>query len=68
MRSVVVVLPASMCAMMPMFRSLGSGVILGMIYFATLVFSPVKQRPRRDPSHSPPAPRAGDGGVDDYQR
>jgi hypothetical protein len=32
MRSVVVVLPASMCAMMPMLRSLSSGVVRAMIY------------------------------------
>src|SRR4029453_5499072 len=30
MRSVVVVFPASMCAMMPMFRVLSSGVVRGM--------------------------------------
>jgi hypothetical protein len=30
MRSVVVVLPASMCAMMPMFRYCSSGVFRGM--------------------------------------
>jgi hypothetical protein len=30
MRSVVVVLPASMCAMMPMLRVLASDVSLGM--------------------------------------
>src|SRR3989441_9834594 len=30
MRSVVVVFPASMCAMMPMFRMRSSGVVLGI--------------------------------------
>src|SRR6266705_514840 len=32
MRSVVVVFPASMCAMMPMFRMRSSGVVLGIAF------------------------------------
>src|SRR5438552_8440396 len=35
MRSVVVVLPASMCAMMPMFRVFANGVCLGIAAIST---------------------------------
>ena len=34
MRSLTVVLPASMCAMMPMFRMFESGTCLGMVLFS----------------------------------
>src|SRR5687768_16628331 len=37
MRSVVAVLPASMCAMMPMFLSCGSGVNVGIYLFPAVL-------------------------------
>src|SRR5262245_66490324 len=52
MRSVVVVLPASMCALMPMFRYLSMGVLRGINVFVPNEFSGGdvrRPRPRSEP-------------------
>src|SRR6478735_1672015 len=46
MRSVVVVLPASMCAMMPMFRVFSSGKLRAMVPKSSSGDKPQKRAPR----------------------
>ena len=48
MRSVVVVLPASMCAMMPMFRVLSNGYCLAMVFSLRARYSRCRNQPAID--------------------
>src|SRR5215218_819776 len=65
MRSVVVVLPASMCAMIPMFRVLASSAVLAISYSSSFGSacgfrgSVVQKRTSRSAPAVPPAAGAG---------